>query len=132
MDVRAWIENELWEDGYFQPDKLGERIELFRSGVSRPLVTSLVEGCRGTPRWSSYSNLSHTDSLFRRLRSPVRRYGASWFYVTDPDNVLSEFHWSEPIQPEYLNPMKLSESKGTRPWRAVCRTLELHFIQSKV
>jgi len=127
MNVQAWIETELWADGYFCPSRLGSPVELFRSGVSRPLVASLVDGCRGTPTWSSYSSLSPTDSLFRRVRGLVRRYGASWFYITDPDNALSVFHWSKVIDADAFGPWELAEFERNRAVEGGCSHLGIAF-----
>ena len=127
MNVQAWIETELWADGYFCPSRLGSPVELFRSGVSYPLVASLVDGCRGTPTWSSFGSLSPTDSLFRRVRGLVRRHGASWFYITDPDNALSVFHWSKVIDADVFRPWELAEFERNPAEQGGCSHLGIAF-----
>ena len=107
MKIQEWVTS-LWDGIYFDPNKLGVKEELYKSGASFPLVTSLIDGCGVVASWSNDTGLSKTETFFNRLRGLVRRYGASWFYVTDPDNALSIFHWEEQINPDYFNSSKLS------------------------
>ena len=114
MKIEEWVTTSLWEDGYFVPEKLGISVELYRSGASFPLVTSLIDGCGVIADWSNEPGLSKTDTFFKRLRGMVRRHGASWFYVTDPDNVMSVFKWEETINPDLFNSWKLQEFETNR------------------
>ena len=109
MNVQAWIEQSLWKDCYFVPSLAGEGVEIFRSGVSFPLLASLIDGCHGTPHWPQGASRSLTAALFDAIRPLVRRDGASWFYITDPDNALSVFHWEKVIDPDFLNEFQLQE-----------------------
>lgn len=109
MELRSWLESELWDENYFDPRRLSEGVEVFRSGLSFPLITSLIDGCRGTPEWVRQPHETHSDALFRSLRGLVRRYGASWLYITDPDNALSVFEWEKEIDPDYFNSHPLIE-----------------------
>ena len=114
MSIRAWIENNLWSENYFQPSLAGDESEIFRSGASFPLVTSLIDGCSGSPTWTRQPAESPTGSLFESLRPIVAKYGASWFYVTDPDNALSVFHWEREIDAQYFNQYVLDEFEKNR------------------
>ncbi|MBL9157445.1 MAG: hypothetical protein JNJ70_08235 [Verrucomicrobiales bacterium] len=72
-------------------------------------MTSLIDGCHGTPEWDREPSETFTDALFRALRGLVGRYGASWIYITDPDNALSVFQWEKEIDPNYFNSYRLIE-----------------------
>lgn len=109
MSIRRWVETSLWDEEYFDPSRLSPGVVIFSSGVSWPLVTSLINGCGGTPTWHLEASEQATPALFRSLRGLVRRYGASWFYVTDPDNALSVFHWEKEIDADYFNEFELAE-----------------------
>ena len=110
MSLRSWVESELWDEEYFAPHRLSEGVEIFRCGLSFPLIASLIDGCRGEPQWVRGSDETYTDALFRALRGLVRQYGASWFYITDPDNALSVFEWEREIDSGYVTSLPLFNS----------------------
>lgn len=109
MSLTSWVESKLWDDRYFDPTKLSAGVEVFRSRLSFPLVASLIDGCHGAPQWEREQHETPTDALFRALRGLVQRYGASWIYITDPDNALSVVQWEKEIDPEYFNSYQLIE-----------------------
>ena len=129
--VKEWLETSLWEGGYFSPERLPARLELYSSGVRFPLVTSFPDGCGVLAAWPSDRGKTKTETLLNRLRPMVRRLKASWFYVTDPDDVCSLFEWEEVIDPEYFNAQKLRvfethpAAEGAHPtlaWRSTGRS----------
>lgn len=109
MNLRSWVESELWNENYFDPTRLSSGVEIFRSGLSFPLIASLIDGRSGVPGWKRDSHETHTEALLRLVRPFVRRYGASWIYITDPDNALSVFEWEREIDPEFFNSYPLIE-----------------------
>lgn len=109
MNIQTWIEHDLWADGYFTPTLAGDQQELFRSGISFPLITSLINGCHGKPTWDLQPSESPTNALFQSVRPLVKNRGASWFYITDPDNAFSILHWVKAIAPDEFNEYPLQE-----------------------
>ena len=114
MNIRTWIKQDAWRGLYFKPTLLGDEFEIFRSGASFPLVTSLVDGCQSEPNWAREPAEAPTDALFASLKPIVARLGASWFYVTDPDNALSLLEWEEEINPDSFNSLILQEFETNR------------------
>ena len=93
-----WIENELWKDRYFSPDLLPERLELFRCGLSWPLIATIIDGYANEPNWTRDIPLSNTNTLFQRLKDYSAIVGGSSFvYITDPDNALSIIQWERVV-----------------------------------
>lgn len=109
MNIHTWIEQTLWGENYFEPGRAGDCVEVFQCGVSFPLVASLIDGCHGTPQWARGASPSNTKALFDAIRPLVQRDGASWFYVTDPDNALSVLHWTRVINAAFFNEYVLQE-----------------------
>ena len=114
--VKEWLETSLWEGGYFSPERLPARLELYSSGVRFPLVTSFPDGCGVLAAWPSDRGKTKTETLLNRLRPMVRRLKASW---------------EEVIDPEYFNAQKLRvfethpAAEGAHPtlaWRSTGRS----------
>jgi hypothetical protein len=109
MDVKKWVEEHLWNDEYFTPEKLGSKHTIYSSEYRSPLITSLIEGHGTKAIWKLSNERGLTESFFQNVKPLVSRYHASWFYVTNPDNVLSVFEWEKEIDSKSFNANELKE-----------------------
>lgn len=109
MKLQKWIETNVWEKAYFVPEKLGEKRSIYTTPYSLPIIASLIDGKCSKANWKLSNPRGLTLSLFDNIKPLLSRYGASWFYITDPDNVLSEFQWEKVIDPKYAQIYELHE-----------------------
>ena len=110
MELTKYIENELFEDDYFCPEKPGSTKEIFSSGMRYPLLMNIIDGV--TPRYTwplITGSTSATESFFIKLKPIVKAHKSYWIYITDPDNVFSNIEWTREINPEYFNTYVLTE-----------------------
>jgi hypothetical protein len=98
--IRKWVETELWDDCYFQPERLGPKSILYSTSFSGPLIGLLIEGHQARAPW-------RTEELFTRLRPLAERYPCSWIHITDPDDAVSVLQWEQPYSPDLFTPRQL-------------------------
>lgn len=104
-----FIDKNLWEGGYFCPDKLGKERELFSSSYNTPLVSNIIDGVIPRAAWKLIDGASPTSSFFIHTKALVTRYVGTWIYINDPDNALSVIEWTKKIEPAYYNQYVMEE-----------------------
>jgi hypothetical protein len=109
LKVKKWVKENLWDDLHFTPDKIWNKTNFYKCDYSMPFVCYLITGHENFASWEKNEGKNLAISFFENIKKVVRKYKASSFYITDPDNALSVFEWEIKIKPEYFNVNILEE-----------------------
>ena len=107
---QKWILKKLWKDSYFTPGNFEDSFEMYRCGISSSLLGTIIDGYSAEPVWNRDAPLSHTNTLFKHLKTFSDRVGGSSFiYIADPDNVFSIIEWEKVLQHDWSWEQQLEE-----------------------
>ena len=121
----------LFKESYFSPSLIGGvKIELGSFKFKEPLLANVIDGCLKTAKWKLNKPCGATRSLFQNLKPLVSQHGASWFYITDPDNALSVINWQREATDFHENVLSVFEKEPALQGGVAYLCLIFHNLKS--
>ena len=95
------------ETGLFQWWSRSDRLDLYQTGLGRPLLASTIDGFGVPANWRQAQGASKSETIFRALRSISSTLNA--FYIKHYDEAYVDLDRAHAIEPAHVSTRLLDE-----------------------